>query len=81
LHDTIKDSPRHAAHIKTTFGSEVAPIVAATTEDATIDDFAQRKASLRRPIAAFRPDASVVYAADKVAKVRELRSDPRRKRP
>ncbi len=36
------------------------------------------RASLRQQIAAFGPDASAVYAADKVAKVRELRSRPTR---
>ena len=32
------------------------------------------KAALRQQIADFGPDATAVYAADKVAKVRELRS-------
>jgi len=41
---------------------------------ATIEDFERRKASLRRQIAASRPEACAVFAADKVAKVRELRS-------
>ena len=74
LHDSVEDSPATIDTIKIRFGSEVAAIVAAMTEDATIEDFEQRKASLRRQIAAFGAAASAVYAADKVAKVRELRS-------
>lgn len=60
--------------IRACFGSEIAEIVAAMTEDPTIEDFQERKAALRRQIAAFGPGATAVYAADKVAKVRELRS-------
>ena len=74
LHDSVEDCPATIDTIKARFGSEVAAIVAAMTEDATIEDFEPRKASLRRQIAEFGPDASAVYAADKVAKVRELRS-------
>jgi (p)ppGpp synthase/HD superfamily hydrolase len=74
LHDSLEDSATTIHTIRARFGSEVAAIVAAMTEDAAIGDFERRKASLRRQIAAFGPDASAVYAADKVAKVRELRS-------
>lgn len=74
LHDSVEDSPTTIDTIKARFGPELAAIVAAMTEDATIENFEQRKTSLRRQIAAFGPNASAVYAADKVAKVRELRS-------
>ena len=74
LHDSVEDTPATTDTIKARFGSEVAAVVAAMTEDATIENFEQRKAALRRQIAEFGPDATAVYAADKVAKVRELRS-------
>jgi hypothetical protein len=74
LHDTVEDGPTTIQTIEARFGEEIAAIVAAMTEDATIEDFGRRKAALRRQIATFGPDASAVYAADKVAKVRELRS-------
>jgi hypothetical protein len=74
LHDSLEDSATTIHTIRARFGSELAAIVAAMTEDAAIGDFERRKASLRRQIAAFGPDASAVYAADKVAKVRELRT-------
>lgn len=74
LHDTIEDSGCTGRDIRTLFGSEIAEIVQAMTEDPTIADLEHRKAALRQQIAAFGPDATAVYAADKVAKVRELRS-------
>lgn len=74
LHDTIEDADASRETIDQRFGPEVAWLVAAMTEDATIEEFAQRKAALREQIAAAGTDASSIYAADKVAKVRELRA-------
>lgn len=74
LHDTIEDSPTTREDIQASFGPGTAEIVAALTEDPAIEDFPARKAALRDQIAAFGPEAAAVYAADKVAKVRELRS-------
>jgi len=74
LHDTIEDTATTVSEIRECFGAEIAEIVATMTEDPSIEDFQERKASLRQQIAAFGPDATAVYAADKVAKVRELRS-------
>jgi (p)ppGpp synthase/HD superfamily hydrolase len=74
LHDTVEDTPAEPSEIRRRFGDEVAALVAAVTEDPTIDDYAERKAQLRRQVAGYGPDAGAVYAADKVAKVRELRS-------
>jgi (p)ppGpp synthase/HD superfamily hydrolase len=74
LHDTVEDGPATIQAIEAGFGEDIAAIVAAMTEDSTIEDFTERKAALRRQIATCGPDASAVYAADKVAKVRELRS-------
>jgi (p)ppGpp synthase/HD superfamily hydrolase len=74
LHDTIEDSAATAQAIRARFGAEVAEIVEAMSEDPAIPGYEERKAALRRRIAAFGPSACAVYAADKVAKVRELRS-------
>ena len=74
LHDTIEDTEASAQEIDRRFGAEIARLVAAMTEDASIEDFGQRKAALRRQIAEAGPEATSVYAADKVAKVRELRA-------
>ena len=74
LHDSIEDAGASRETIDQRFGAEVAGLVAAMTEDSTIEQFAQRKAALRAQIAAAGPDATSIYAADKVAKVRELRA-------
>lgn len=78
LHDTLEDTMIEPGDIAARFGSEVAQLVAAMTEDAAIADYGERKAALRRQIAAFGPDAAAVYAADKVTKVRELRAQATR---
>ena len=44
------------------------------SEDATIPGYKQRKAALRQRVAAAGPEALTIFAADKVSKVRELRS-------
>jgi (p)ppGpp synthase/HD superfamily hydrolase len=74
LHDTIENTAVGRQDIQDRFGPRVADVVAAMTEDETIADFTERKASLRRQIAANGLEATAVYAADKIAKVRELRS-------
>jgi HD domain len=73
LHDTVEDTAASLDEIREHFGDEVAGLVAAVTEDAGIEDAAERKAALRRQVAEAGPDASSIYAADKVTKVRELR--------
>jgi (p)ppGpp synthase/HD superfamily hydrolase len=74
LHDTVEDTDASLDDIRARFGDEVARLVAAMTEDDTIEPFEERKAALRKQIAEFGRDATAVYAADKVAKVRELRA-------
>ena len=74
LHDTIENTTTDRGDLAVRFGSEVAAVVAALTEDGRIDGFEERKAALRAQIAAFGSDAIAVDAADKVAKVRELRA-------
>jgi hypothetical protein len=74
LHDTIERTAIELDTIRTEFGRQIARLVAAMTEDPVIEGFEERKAALRRQVVAFGPDAAAIYAADKVAKVRELRS-------
>ncbi len=74
LHDTIEDTASTPSDIDELFGEEVAGLVAALTEDEAIEAYEERKSALRRQILAFGDDAFAVYAADKVAKVRELRA-------
>jgi HD domain len=74
LHDTLEDTEAEPDDIAARFGDDVAALVRAMTEDPGIEPYEARKGALREQIAGFGPDAAAVYAADKVAKVRELRA-------
>lgn len=74
LHDTVEDTEADVRTIAQEFGGEIGLLVEAMTEDPEIESYAERKAALRRQIAAFGEEATAIYAADKVCKVRELRA-------
>jgi (p)ppGpp synthase/HD superfamily hydrolase len=74
LHDVLEKTDATPAEIQREFGSRVTRLVVALTEDPTIEPFAARKAALIAQIAAEGPAAGAISAADKVAKIRELRT-------
>lgn len=78
LHDAVEDSDVGVQEIRSRFGDRVAGVVAAVTEDASVDDYERRKAGLREAVARAGRDAHAVYAADKIVKVRELRAQAAR---
>ena len=79
LHDAVeKTEATSVADVRERCGEHVAAIVAAVPEDPTIADYGARKAALRDGMAAAGPDAHAVYAADKIAKARELRAQAAR---
>ena len=73
LHDVLEDTDAVRSDLESRFGSRVAELVEAVTDDPTIEDEAERKAALRRQVAHAGECAAVVFAADKVSKARELR--------
>jgi (p)ppGpp synthase/HD superfamily hydrolase len=81
LHDVLEDTDSQPEELVSRFGSEVAGLVAAVSDDPTIEDRAERKAALRRQVADAGEDAAAVFAADKVSKARELRQRISRGRP
>ena len=74
LHDSVENADVGVDDVRERFGDRVADIVAAVSEDPGIADYDERKAALRDQVAAAGPDAQVVFAADKLAKARELRA-------
>jgi (p)ppGpp synthase/HD superfamily hydrolase len=80
LHDTIEKADVGVVELRTRFGSPVADLVAALTEDPRIPQYGRRKAALREQVAAAGEDALMVFAADKISKARELRLKPGRPR-
>ena len=73
LHDVLEDTDAQRSDLESRFGSRVAELVDAVTDDPTIQDDSERKAALRRQVAEAGECAAVVFAADKVSKARELR--------
>ena len=73
LHDTLENTSATEEQIKTRFGSVVAELVSCLTEDDRIGDRHERKSALRDQVADCERDAAMIYAADKLSKVRELR--------
>lgn len=73
LHDVLEKTAIAREALAARIGDDVATAVAAVTEDPTIADYAARKAELRVRVAAGCDDAVLVFAADKLAKSRELR--------
>jgi (p)ppGpp synthase/HD superfamily hydrolase len=73
LHDVIEDTETQSAEISKRFGPKVAQLVTALTENPAIEDAAERKAALRSQVAGAGNDAAAVFAADKIAKAREMR--------
>ncbi len=74
LHDLVEDTDATPGEIRDRFGARVAGLVAALSDDPGIEDYGERKAALREQVERAGPDASAVFAADKVAKARELRA-------
>jgi (p)ppGpp synthase/HD superfamily hydrolase len=74
LHDTVERTSVTLGEIDKRFGSQVAGLVAAVTEDPAIEPYRERKAALRRRAIESGPDAAVLFAADKISKVRQYRT-------
>ena len=80
LHDVVENSHVSVAELTWRFGAEVAGIVQAVTEDSTVESYRHRKRMLREQVRTTGGDAALVFAADKIAKVRELAELVRRER-
>jgi (p)ppGpp synthase/HD superfamily hydrolase len=74
LHDVVENTTVALDQIKAEFGSRVAGLVDAVTENPKIKSDRARKAALRRQVRGAGSDAAAIFAADKLAKVRELRT-------
>jgi (p)ppGpp synthase/HD superfamily hydrolase len=73
LHDVIEDAGVERPELEQRFGPRVAELVSAVSEPSPDGSYRERKARLREAVANADPDAIAIYAADKVAKLRELR--------
>jgi (p)ppGpp synthase/HD superfamily hydrolase len=73
LHDVIEDAGVSREELAQRFGPRVAELVGAVSEPSPEGSYGERKARLREAVSNAQPDAVAIYAADKVAKLRELR--------
>jgi (p)ppGpp synthase/HD superfamily hydrolase len=73
LHDVLEETDVEHEELAARFGREVADLVAAVSDDPSIEDPAERKAALRLQVGRSGEWVAAVFAADKVSKARELR--------
>jgi (p)ppGpp synthase/HD superfamily hydrolase len=72
LHDVIEKAGPDPSELRRRFGHDVARLVLAVSEDKKIRGYSRRKEALRRQAAGAGDEAMMVFAADKISKVREL---------
>jgi (p)ppGpp synthase/HD superfamily hydrolase len=71
LHDVVEKTDVQLDEIRERFGPGVASLVDCLSEDPDIDGYADRKRALRRGILTSGGDPVVIYAADRVANMRD----------
>lgn len=74
LHDTVEDTDATLGEIQERFGDDVHRMVDAMTEDKEIDPYEARKAHHREEVEAAGKAPVLIYAADKLANLRDMRS-------
>ena len=72
LHDVLEKTETTSAELRHRFGVRTARLVEAVSDDPSNRDYEARKRELRARGAPADSDTAAVFAADKVAKVREL---------
>jgi (p)ppGpp synthase/HD superfamily hydrolase len=80
LHDAIERTPVTVFDLRRRFGSTIATLVLAVSEDERIPGYADRKGALRNQVADAGEEALLLFAADKLSKVRELHQGARSSR-
>jgi (p)ppGpp synthase/HD superfamily hydrolase len=73
LHDGVEDSELTVGDVVERFGVEIGELVAALTEDESIEAWVDRKDALRAQVAEAGEAAAAIYAADKLANIGEMR--------
>jgi (p)ppGpp synthase/HD superfamily hydrolase len=72
LHDVVEDSDTTVEELRVEFGDEVADLVAALSDDESIESYRDRKDEHRRRVAKVGGDALAIYAADKLTNMTTL---------
>lgn len=72
LHDVVENTAVGVPELRARFGADVALLVQVLSEDPSIRCYHRRKQALREQVRHAGSDAAAVFAADKIAKLREL---------
>ncbi len=75
LHDVLEKAEVSASELRRRFGTRIAGLVVAVSDDDQIDSYSERKAALRRQVAGAGVEVLTLFAADKLSKLRELRRE------
>jgi (p)ppGpp synthase/HD superfamily hydrolase len=81
LHDVVEKTDVRLDEIRERFGPEIAGLVDDLSEDPEVDSYSARKRALRKRIIESGGDSVVVYAADRVANMRDWRKVAPEDRP
>jgi GTP pyrophosphokinase len=76
LHDVVEKTDVPLEELRERFGPEVASLVGCLSEDPAIDGYGARKRALRQRILESGGDPVIIYAADRVANMRDWRKVP-----
>ncbi|MGN6166651.1 MAG: HD domain-containing protein [Solirubrobacteraceae bacterium] len=75
LHDLVEKTDVTPSDLRERFGPDITTLVLSVSDDDSIAGYGRRKAALRRQVAGAGDEALVLFAADKLSKLRELRRD------
>ena len=81
LHDVVEKTDVDLDEIRERFGPDVAALVDYLSEDPEIDGYGARKRALRKRIMESGGDSVIIYAADRVANIRDWRKVSPENRP
>jgi (p)ppGpp synthase/HD superfamily hydrolase len=73
LHDVVEKTEVEPSEIREHFGPDVAEVVEALTDNDSVDGYAERKRALRGQVIESGRDSILIYAADRVANMRDWR--------
>jgi (p)ppGpp synthase/HD superfamily hydrolase len=76
LHDVVEHTDVQVDELSERFGPDVAGLVDCLSEDPNIEGYGARKRALRKRIVESGGDPVVIYAADRVANMRDWRKVP-----
>jgi (p)ppGpp synthase/HD superfamily hydrolase len=74
LHDVVEDSEATVEDLRAEFGDTIADLVAALSDDESIDSYRERKDEHRGRVVGADGDALAIYAADKLTNMTTLSS-------